>query len=270
MSAKGVAFITGAGSGIGAEVARRLAEQGYDLIISGSNRAKLEAFAETLPAKPLIEVVDLSLSQQVDALCDKLRQEYPSLDIAFINAGVVEPGSFVDRTMESIDREIDINFRSAVHLIHACVPGMKQRRQGHIIATSSIGGILSLGDCSVYSATKFALRGFLSGLQQELIEQGINVSGLYPGAIDTDMLRYEAEHGGSALNFLNPPTSVEEVGAAFMKVLSTGKLEVYVPYRDSISAKLLSLVPGLIPKLLPRLLKAGERGRAKYIQSLES
>lgn len=178
MNNAATALITGAGSGIGAEVSMRLAQQGYHLIVCGSNRSKLESLADKLPTSTDIEVVDLGQSGQVKSFCERIREKYPALDIAFINAGILEPGDFVDRSTASIDREIDINFRSAVHLIRACIPGMKQRRSGHIIVTSSIGGIFALSDCSVYSATKFALRGFLSGLQQELVNTGIAVSGL--------------------------------------------------------------------------------------------
>lgn len=264
---KRTALITGAGSGIGAEVAQRLAQQGYHLIISGSNRQKLEGLAEKLPVSPSIEVVDLSQPQQVEEFCDRIRDFYTPLDIAFINAGIVEPGPFVERERASIDREIDVNLRSALHLIQACIPGMKRQRRGHIIATCSMGGILALGNSSVYSATKFALRGFMSGLRQELSVDCIKVGGLYLGAIDTPMLRYEAENGGSPLNFLHTPASTADVAEAFMKALKTGRLETYLPYSDSITARLLSVFPGAVVKLLPRFEKAGEAGRLQYIKS---
>ena len=120
---------------------------------------------------------------------------------------------------------------------------------------------------SVYSATKFALRGFLSALQQELMKDGIKVSGIYPGAIDTDMLRYEALNGGSPLNFLNRPKRVEVVGDAFMRTLKTAQLETYVPYSDSIGARLLGMFPWFIPRLLPYLERSGEKGRKKFVRS---
>lgn len=261
------AFITGAGSGIGAEVAKRLDQAGYQLIISGSNPNKLRALAENLENSPIIEVADLTNRQNVQALCRKLKNDYAGLAVAFINAGTVEIGAFADRAPDAIDREIDINLRSALHLIHACIPGMQQQRCGHIIATSSIGGTLAMRGSSVYSATKFALRGFLSGLQQELIADGIKVSGIYPGAIDTPMLRYEALNGGSPLNFLHEPKSVEDVAKGFMRTLKTGQLETYIPYSDSISSRLIGLIPWAIPKLLPRFEKAGEKGRRKFIES---
>ena len=261
------AFITGAGSGIGAEVAKRLDQAGYSLIISGSNLNKLEVLAESLEGSPIITVADLSNCEEVERLANQLKNELPALAIAFINAGTVEIGSFADRDSDTIDREIDINLRSTLHLIQACIPGMQGQKSGHIIATSSIGGIFAMRGSSVYSATKFALRGFLSALQQELIIHGIKVSGIYPGAIDTPMLRYEALNGGSPLNFLHEPKTVTDVGKSFMRTLKTGRLETFVPYSDSISARLIGMVPWLIPKLLPYLEKSGEKGRRKFITS---
>jgi short-subunit dehydrogenase len=266
---KRYAFITGAGSGIGAEVAKRLDQVGYHLIVSGSNRKKLEILSQELQNTPVIEVADLTRQDEVKGLCERLRNDYSSLDIAFINAGTVEIGDFADRDPELIDREIDINLRSALHLIHACIPGMRKFGHGHIIATSSIGGTFAMRGSSVYSATKFALRGFLSGLQQELLPYGVKVSGLYPGAIDTEMLRYEAINGGSPLNFLHKPKTVKDVGDAFMRTLKNGQLEAYIPYSDSISARLLNLIPWIIPKLLPHFEKAGEKGRRKFISDNE-
>lgn len=260
-----LAFITGAGSGIGAEIARRLDQAGYQLIISGSSREKLETLSESLHQAPIIKVADLSSMEDVEQLCHCLKHDYSGLDIVFMNAGTVGIGNFVERTPMSIDREININLRSALHLIHACIPGMQRMGKGHIIATSSIGGAFAMRGSSVYSATKFALRGFLSGLQQELLPYGIKVSGLYPGAIDTPMLRHEATNGGSPLNFLNKPKTVSEVGDAFMQTLKSGQLETYIPYSDSIAARLLGLIPWAIPKLIPALEKLGEKGRKQFI-----
>lgn len=263
-------MVTGAGSGIGEEVARRLSSAGYELIVSGSNRDKLDALSATLARPARIEVVDLSDAVAVSQFCARLEAEDPPLDIAFINAGTIQPGDFVARERESLDREIDVNFRSAVHLIHACLRGMRERRRGHIIATCSMGGVFALRGSTMYSATKFALRGFLSGLQQEVRAQGITVSGLYPGAVDTPMLRYEAENGGSPLNFLHTPISVEVVGDVFMKLLEKGKLEVFVPYFDSLSARAVSCIPGILPYALPLFERAGERGRKRFIASYQT
>lgn len=262
-----LAFITGAGSGIGYAISKELDKAGYRLIISGSNPQKLERLADELGHAPSIEICDLSDRDNTLRLCEKIQRDYGGIDVAFINAGVVVPGDFCDRSIDSIDRELDINLRSALYLIQSCIPAMKQRQKGHIIATSSIGGIMALQGSAVYSATKFALRGFLSALHQELKQDNIKVSGLYPGAIDTPMLRHEALNNGSPLNFLGTPKSTRDVAQAFMKTLENGNLETYIPYSDSLTSRLLGLIPGAIPKLTPSLMKQGEKGRRRFIKN---
>lgn len=263
------AVITGAGSGIGAEVAKRLDARGFQLVLSGSNEDKLATLGSTLRNQPEIVVADLGRREELSLLCEKIRLEHTDTDVAFLNAGVVETENFADRTTEAIDRELDINLRSTLHLSHAFLPAMRQKRSGHLLATVSMGGILALADSSVYSATKFALRGFLSALRQEVIEDGVIVSGLYPGAIDTPMLRHEALCGGSSLNFLGTPLEVNDVANAFIRALETKNLEVYVPYGDSVSARFFSVFPRLLPVFLPSLKKRGEKGRREFIRRLE-
>ncbi len=260
-----IALITGAGSGIGKAVCHRLDKLGYSLIVSGSNQNKLDKLASQLQTTPHIEVADLSNSQDLCGLCNSLGSKYPALDIVFANAGMIGIGHFSERDTMSVDQELDVNLRSVLHIINACLPNMRAAKKGHIVATSSIGGIMSLQGSSVYSATKFALRGFLAALQQELATDNIKVSGVYPGAIDTPMLRHEACHGGSSLNFIQQPSSVDEVADSFMRALHTGKLENYVPYGDSVLARFLSVFPWITPKILPFLEKAGEKGRQKFI-----
>ena len=260
-----LALITGAGSGIGEAVCYRLDKLGYRLVLSGSTRGKLDTLAAKLQYPAIIEVADLSKRDDVDRLCNSLRQYEAGLEIVFVNAGMVGIGHFAERDAQQIDRELDINLRSALLIISACLPKMQQQKKGHIIATCSIGGIMSLRGNSIYSASKFALRGFLASLQQELINDNIKVSGLYPGAIDTPMLRHEACNGGSPLNFLQEAKSVDDVADAFIRTLKTGRLETYIPYSDSITARLLSVFPWITPKIIGYFEKAGEKGRIKFL-----
>jgi len=121
---------------------------------------------------------------------------------------------------------------------------------------------------AMYSASKFGLRGLLCALNNEVHSAGVKVSGIYPGAIDTKMLRYEATNGGSALNFLSKIHDVDEVADAFEKALDTGRLEIYVPYSESLSARLAAGLPWIIRPLIPSLNRAGERGRKKFLKRI--
>ena len=263
------ALVTGACGGIGREVVRLLDEGGYRVILVDIDQAALSSMAGVLQSGRYI-VCDLTDRQALSQLCNSIENELGGIDVAFVNAGLILPGSLTELEADRIDQQIDINFRSAVHIIRSCALNMSARETGHILATVSIGGILSLKGSATYSATKFALRGLLAGLRDELLDKNIRVSGIYPSGVDTAMLEHEALHGGSALNFLSQPQTVNDVGKAFLRALDKGALEVYVPYADSLSARLAGGFPWVMKYLYPGLEWLGERGRERYIQTIRN
>ena len=141
------------------------------------------------------------------------------------------------------------------------------RDRGHVMATVSLGGICPLPGSAPYSAAKAGLRAFLAALNCEVAGTGVRVSGIYPTAVNTPMLEGEARLG-SALNFLSRVLTVNEVADAYERALDKPKLEIYVPYHESLSARAALWTPSLIPRLLPFFNRIGERGRAKYLNSL--
>lgn len=261
------ALITGAAGDIGHEVARRLNDLNYQLILVDINDAKLKEIATEF-SDPVVLTVDLTDREQLRAFTEELRVNHNDIDVAFVNAGVVCVGELVDLPEEKIDLQLELNLRSSIHLIKACVTPMLNRGSGHIISTVSLGGIISLKGSSIYSATKFGLRGFLTAIRDELKPHGVAVTGIYPSSVDTDMLKYEARHGGSALNFISPPQTVEQVAGAVIKSLRTKPLEVYLPYSESISARLVSVFPWSLDYLYPILEKAGQKGLKKYLSKI--
>ncbi len=260
------ALITGAAGGIGQCIARKLHSIGYQLMLVDINEPALLEMEKDLPGSA-IHPANLSDSSQLESLCRDIERLTDDLALAVINAGTVTPGQLVDLSRNELDRELDVNLRSAMHLNHACARKMIAQGQGHLISTVSMGGIIALKGCATYSATKFGLRGFLTALHAELAPHGVCVSGIYPSAIDTPLLRYEACNKGSPLNFLNEPHSVEEVAQAMIKALKTNRLEIYVPYIDSVGARLVCSFPWLLSRLYPLLAYIGERGRRKFIRS---
>ncbi len=139
---------------------------------------------------------------------------------------------------------------------------------GHIIATVSMGGIVSLKGSAVYSGSKFGLRGFMAGIRDELKPYKVNISGIYPTGVDSKMLRYEATHGGSLLNFVSVPVTVKDVGDAVIKAIKSKHLELYVPYSESLSGRFISCFPWMISYLYPLLEWVGRRGRNKYLKRI--
>ncbi|MDP2124465.1 MAG: SDR family NAD(P)-dependent oxidoreductase [Parvibaculum sp.] len=259
------ALVTGAGGGIGAAIARALDARGCRLILVDREMALLDAVAAGLTTQPEKLICDLSLRDNVEALCATIARDHADLDILINNAGIGIPGAVIALDQDLLDRHLEINLRAPVRLMRAVAPFMIARGKGAMVATVSLGGIISLKDSAIYSASKFGLRGFLAGFHQEMAPHGVNVSGVYPAAVDTPMLHHEALHGGSVLNFVDKVMTPEAVAAATLRAIDSGKLEIYVPWSASILARFFGTFPWMIKPLLPLMEKIGEKGRIKFI-----
>jgi short-subunit dehydrogenase len=165
-------------------------------------------------------------------------------------------------------RHMSINLTSAMRITQATVRRLLARRKtGGVLTIVSAAGLVSLPGSAAYSASKFGLRGFLLGASLELAENGITFTQVLPGAVDTPMLRHEALHGGSAMNFLNKEVlTAAQVAEAAIAGFEQKKLEVFLPRSDQWTGRLLVAFPGLLKRLLPHFEKLGEKNRARFIQ----
>ncbi len=269
MTENKTALVTGAAGDIGENVAKRLNALGYKLILIDLNENKLNQLGETLSGSITI-ATDLTDRIQFRELLGQVKQEFGHINLAFINAGSICVGNIIDLNEHQIDQQLELNLRSAIHLIKACATNMTNHGSGHIISTVSMGGIVSLKGSATYSATKFGLRGFITGIRDELSPLGVHVTGIYPSGVDTQMLRYEAMNGGSELNFVSTPLSIDEVGKAVIKATRTKRLEIYLPYSESIGGRFLSCFPWMIRYLYPFMKMIGKRGLNKYLNTLKT
>lgn len=258
------ALITGGGGAIAAEIAKRLDARGYSLILADINEVRMAEVAATLSRPALCLHADLSTSAGVSELCATIERDHPDLALLVNNAGYVEPGDVADLEPQVLDRHIAINLIAPMQLARTAARLMRARGIGDILSIVSMGGIIALKGSASYAASKFGLRGFLTSLRSELKEHGVRVMGIFPSGVDTPMLRYEATHNGSALNFVGKVFTAAEVADACMGALDSGKLETYVPYSDSITSRLAGAFPWVIDKFLPMFEKSGEKGRAKF------
>ncbi len=264
-----LAVVTGAAGDIGMALCERLANRGCQLAVVARNEPSAEHTAELFPGSIPV-ACDHSDRAQVAELADRIAGEWAHrLEVLVCNAGVIVPGDLTSLTPEQIDVHLDVNLRAPAHLLRAAAGVCVARGRGHLVAIASLGGIMPMPGSAMYSASKFGLRGLLCALNVETHGAGVKVSGIYPGAIDTKMLRYEATSGGSALNFLSKVHDVDEVADAFEKALDTGRLEIYVPYSESLSARLAAGLPWAIRPLIPALNRVGERGRRKFLERLD-
>ena len=263
------ALVTGAASGIGAEVARRLARRGHRVIAVDRTTELAAGAAADLGAGALPVGCDLADRASTAELCERIATEWQELDILVCNAGIVVAGNVADASPPDMDRQLEVLLRSPMQLIRAAVVPFKERNRGHVMATVSLAGIFPFPATAVYSAAKAGLRSFLAALNAELAGTGLHVSGIYPTAIDTPMLRREALAGSSVLKFLSRVRTIDEVADAYERALDRPRLETYIPYHESLFARAALCRPAAVPRILSLFARFGGRNGREYLRRLE-
>ena len=170
-------LLTGATGGIGQAIARALAARGASLIITGRRTDVLEPLAAELGARAL--AVDLSDRAAVA----QLAADAAGTDILVANAALPASGTLDSFSLEEVDRALEVNLRAPIALAHTLAPSMLARRRGALVFISSLSGKTTTPGGSIYSASKFGLRGFASSLREDLRDGGVGVSTIFPGFI---------------------------------------------------------------------------------------
>ena len=265
MSERGLALVTGAAGEIGTEVARRLVDGGYTVIAVERNE-RLAAAATSSGSAAVPVACDLSERKDVERLVARIEGEWAErLEIVVCNAGLIMPGDVIDTHPAQLDLQLEVMLTSVAQVVRAAARVFVAKNHGHVLATVSHRGILAMPGSAAYSAAKAGLRPYLAALSAELRHTKVAVSGIYPSAVDTPMLRQEAAHGGSLLNFVGCVSSASEVADTFDKALRTRRLELYHPYSDGMLTRLLQSFPWMFPRLLGFLEWMGQRGLKNYL-----
>jgi uncharacterized protein len=232
------ALLTGATGGIGGATARALGAHGVHLLLSARREAELTQLAEELGARAIVS--DLSVAADVDRLsAEALDAE---VDVLIANAAHPATGMLSALSQEELDRILEINLRAPIALARVLAPAMVARGRGHLVFISSLSGKSAQPASSMYSATKFGLRGFGLALREDLRGTGVGVSVIAPGFIrDAGMF---ARTGVSL-----PPgvgtKSPQDVAAAIVRAIEGNRAEVDVaPLGLRVGAALASVVPG--------------------------
>jgi uncharacterized protein len=242
-----LALVTGASSGIGYELARKLAQRGYDLVVVSDNAEKLTDAARTLSEvdeHTQVEVVHADLSQRegVKKVYESAQALQRPVDLLAANAGVGVYGGFSDETdLEEEISLINLNVTSQVHLIKLISRDMLARGAGDILITSSVAGVLPGPRMAVYAASKAFLRSFGQAIRNELKDKGVNVTVLMPGPTDTDFFD-RAEMQGTVVDE-SAKDDPAEVAEAAMRALAAGDDHVVPGAKNKLqvgAAKLMS------------------------------
>lgn len=183
-------FITGGASGLGREVARYFAEKGWFIGIADIDKAGMADTAAMLPdGQSSLHMLDVTnRSQWASAVAEFGEVTGGAMHVLFNNAGIGEGGPIQEMTDEEIDRTIAINLTGCISGIRACFEMLKNTPDSCVLYTSSAAGIYGTGDLSVYSATKFAVRGLAEAHDIEFRKYGIKSRSLMPGFVDTNII----------------------------------------------------------------------------------
>jgi len=186
-----VVVITGASSGFGEASARLLAEKGARVVLGARRMQRLEQLAAEIKkagGQALAVKTDVSQRADVENLIKTAEQQFGGVDVLFANAGIMPQAPLYKLAVDEWDSMIDINIKGVLYSIAAVLPGMRARKSGHIINTSSVVGLkVASSGATVYSATKFAVKAISEGLREEVAADGIRVTCLYPGAFVTEL-----------------------------------------------------------------------------------
>ncbi|MBV8634442.1 MAG: SDR family oxidoreductase [Burkholderiaceae bacterium] len=257
-------LITGASKGIGRAFAEKFAKEGFQLMLVARQQSALEALAADLKSRFGVRAdvlpLDLTAPDAMDKLMQALHARAITIDIAINNAGVLECGRFSDIAPDKHSRMIALNVDAPTRLASALLPGMLQRRRGHILNVASIAAFEPVPSIAVYAATKAYVLSFTEALSEELRGTGVSVSALCPGLTSTPMVR-GAQAGSGRLQSI--PEFVigqaEDVATAGFNACFSGHV-VTVP---GILNKLTAIFVGITPRGVVRRI-SGWLGRLAF------
>jgi short-subunit dehydrogenase len=256
-------LVTGGASGIGAQLAMALLQRGERVCAVDINPAPMEALkaSAAMPEQLWIASLDVRDAAAWDALLDQLKQRWNQLDVLVNVAGVLKPGYCYESTAAEVDFHIDINTKGAIHGTRAAARLMKAQGHGHIINIASLAGIAAVPGLSLYSASKFAVRGYSLAAALELRDSGVKVTVVCPDAVQTPMLDMQVNYDQAALTFSGSRslTTQEVVAAILDRALTKAPLEITLPASRGFVSKLASFFPGLSALVLDSLLKKGRQ-----------
>jgi NAD(P)-dependent dehydrogenase (short-subunit alcohol dehydrogenase family) len=181
-------MITGASRGLGLEIARAALEAGDQVVATARRPEQLQNILQGYGDKVLVAGLDITVPAQAEAAVSLTKEKFGRIDVLVNNAGYGQIGWFENTSSDQIEKQFSTNVFGTMHVTRAVLPLMRAQRSGHVFTVSSIAGVLAFPGSSVYSASKFALEGWMEGLAQELSPLGVHATVIEPGFFRTDFL----------------------------------------------------------------------------------
>jgi short-subunit dehydrogenase len=278
-------LITGGSRGLGLVMARECVQQGARVAICARDQQELDAAHEDLVQRggeAFAVQCDLTKQPEVGRMVRAVQDRFGEIDVLINNAGVITVGPVEEMTIADYEEAMQVNYWAALYTTLAVLPGMRARGEGRIVNIASIGARISVPHLLPYSASKFALYGWSSGLRAELARDGIVVTTICPGLMRTGSPRnanfkgqHRAEYAWFSISDSLPiiAMSAERAARQILAACKHGEAEIVLSLPAKIAVTLHSLFPGVttdILGLVNRLLPAPGGIGAQRAQGFES
>lgn len=238
-----IVLITGASSGIGALVAKLLADRGAVPVLTARNAERLGRVSAEIRGEHAVFGLDVRSDEQVARTVEQIVARYGRIDVLVNNAGYGEFVPFAEATIDHFRELMDVNYFGAIRCAQAVLPGMRRAGDGHIVNIVSLAGKLATPKSSGYSASKHALLGLSNALRMELRGSGIAVSAVNPGPIDTPFFDRADPDGTYVRNVRRLMLKPERVARAIVGVIESRKAELDLPRVAGVGVKFAQLFP---------------------------
>jgi len=179
-------LITGVSSGLGRAFAQAALAAGHTVVGTVRSAKDLGDFEALKPGNAHGRVLDVTDDAAVPRVIDEVEQSVGPLDVVIANAGYGLEGLFEETPLTDVRRQFEVNVFGAMATLQAALPHMRRRRRGHLMAVTSMGGLMAVPGLSAYCGSKFALEGVLEALSKEVAQFGIHVTAIEPGSFRTD------------------------------------------------------------------------------------
>jgi short-subunit dehydrogenase len=243
-----VAVVTGASSGIGAAIARRLAADGWHCVLLARREDVLRQLAEEIGGE--VEACDVSDRDAVEAVAARVRERHPTIRLLVNNAGVGARGDFLTSEPERMEQVIRTNYLGGVWCLRAFLPALEAATLAHVVNIVSVAGTVALGSSGPYAASKHAQLAFSRSTAVLLRPRGIQVHTVNPGFVETPGFpQRDRSRNRIWRRIVIEP---DDVARRVLEVLASDKLESTVPRWYRVASLAQALAPGLLVRLLGR------------------
>ena len=249
-SAKGVAWVTGAGTGIGRALARRLAQHGWTVAASARTARDLDSLAAEVPGRITAFQLDVTDARAADETGRAIEANLGPVDLAILNAGSYFPTTAGQFSVENFRKTVDLNLMGVVNCMGPIVPSMVGRRGGHIAVMGSQTAFVGLPTAASYGATKAALNSMAEAFKPDFDQYGVTITVINPGFVKTPA----TDRNWFPMPFL---METDEAVDRIMLGLEARRFAINFPWQMTLGTRLLGALPGwakfgITRKMIPK------------------